>query len=267
MPSANEVNNYYNKSLSIIKKSAEIMVQGFKTKKEILTKAVAWDFVTEFDKAVEKNLIDQLLQQFPEHKIIAEESESTNELTSDPTWIIDPIDGTTNFMHGYPQSCISVALTINKELVIGIVYNPIMNQLFTAKKGQGAFLNGEPIYASKTEELTQSLLALELSHGRHPSRHKQIMRSFDACVSVAHGMRTVGSSALTLCYVAMGGLDAYYANYLNSWDIAAGVLILKEAGGTVLSTKGEKFDLIAANLVAAGTNNLAQNMVKLLKDY
>ena len=187
MPSVNEVNNYYNKSLSIVKKSAEIMIDGFSKKKETLTKAVDWDFVTEFDKKVEDNLIQQLLREFPEHKIIAEESQSGAELTSDPTWIIDPIDGTTNFMHGYPQSCISVALTINKELVIGIVYNPIMNQMFTAKKGQGAFLNGQPIRASKTEDLSKSLLALELSHGRHPSRHNQMMKSFDACVSVAHG--------------------------------------------------------------------------------
>ncbi|CAH0385747.1 unnamed protein product [Bemisia tabaci] len=267
MPSVNEVNNYYNKSLSIVKKSAEIMIDGFSKKKETLTKAVDWDFVTEFDKKVEDNLIQQLLREFPEHKIIAEESQSGAELTSDPTWIIDPIDGTTNFMHGYPQSCISVALTINKELVIGIVYNPIMNQMFTAKKGQGAFLNGQPIRASKTEDLSKSLLALELSHGRHPSRHNQMMKSFDACVSVAHGVRTVGSSALTLCYVAMGGLDAYYANYLNSWDIAAGVLILREAGGTVISTNGDKFDLMTARVLAAGTNVLAQNLAKLLKDF
>lgn len=131
----------------------QIVKKGFLTSKNVVAKAVSWDFVTEYDQASEKFLISGLTKAFPTHKFIGEETVSgSNEepvLTEDPTWVIDPIDGTTNFVHGFPLTCISIALAINKEVVLAIVYNPVYDHMFTARKGQGACLNGERIYASK----------------------------------------------------------------------------------------------------------------------
>ncbi|XP_012139067.1 inositol monophosphatase 1 isoform X2 [Megachile rotundata] len=237
--------------------------------KNIETKAGDWDLVTQYDKKVEEILLNNLSKQFPKHKFIGEETVSATqhlpELTDDPTWIIDPIDGTTNFVHSFPFTCISIALVAKKELEIGIVYNPILEQLFTARKGRGAYLNGKPIKSSNVEKLEHSLLCIEASYATIDNIRDIILGRTEAFVSVAHGIRTMGSAALTLSYIAMGAADAYHTDNLMPWDVAAGVLIIREAGGVVIDTSGGEFNIMSPKVLAAGNNKLASELVKLIK--
>ncbi|RLU19635.1 hypothetical protein DMN91_008192 [Ooceraea biroi] len=186
-------------------------------------------------------------------------------LTDAPTWIIDPIDGTTNFVHSFPHTCVSIALAVNKELQIGIVYNPILEQLFTARRGHGVFFNEKPITSSNVEELEQSLLCLEASYATIENIRDIILGRLEAFVSIAHGIRTMGSAALTLCHVAMGAVEGYHSDNLMPWDVAAGVLIVREAGGVVIDTNGGEFNIMSPKLVAVGNSTLAKELVKLIK--
>ncbi|XP_032685684.1 inositol monophosphatase 2-like isoform X1 [Odontomachus brunneus] len=240
-------------------------LQGYK---QIETKAGNWDLVTQYDKKIEAIRIDNLSKQFPTHKFIGEETVSCYdflpELTNDPTWIIDPIDGTTNFVHSFPYTCVSIALAVNKEVEIGIVYNPILEQLFTARRGHGAFLNEKPITSSNVEKLEHSLLCLEVSYATIENVRDIILGRLEAFVSIAHGIRTMGSAALTLCHVAMGAVEGYHSDHLMPWDVAAGILIIKEAGGIVIDTNGEKFNMMSPKLLAVGNSKLAGELVKLI---
>ncbi|KAF3424164.1 hypothetical protein E2986_07152 [Frieseomelitta varia] len=178
-----------------------------------------------------------------QNRFIGEETvadtKETPVLTDKPTWIIDPIDGTINYINGNPNTCISVALAICKELVIGIIYNPIVSELYTAIKGQGAFLNDKPIKTTCNTELKKSVIEVELFSLRNRSRNRDIrLGRFEAYVNITRGIRFLGSAAMGLAYVARGAVDCFQMDPLQSWDVAAGVLIVREAGGTVIDTKG-----------------------------
>ncbi|XP_033339708.1 inositol monophosphatase 1 [Megalopta genalis] len=269
MISNEELDLCYDFGLKLAAEAGEIIEDAIQGVKNIETKAGDWDLVTQYDKKVEETVINSIAKKFPKHKFIGEETvSSTNslpELTDEPTWIIDPIDGTTNFVHSFPFTCVSIALSVNKELEIGVVYNPVLKQLFTARKGSGAFLNGKPIKSSKVEQLEHSLLCLEASYATIESIRDIVLGRMEAFVSVAHGIRTMGSAALTLCYVAMGAAEAYHCDNLMPWDVAAGVLIIREAGGVVIDTSGGEFNVSLPKVIAAGNRNVAVELVKLIK--
>ncbi|XP_047358035.1 inositol monophosphatase 2-like [Vespa velutina] len=265
-----ELDRIYDYVLKLTIESGKVIREAIdRSNKKIETKAADWDLVTEYDRKVEKILIDNLTKEFPKHKFIGEETvsitKSIPELTDAPTWIIDPIDGTTNFVHSFPFTCISIALSVNKELQLGIVYNPALEQLFTAKKGHGAFLNGKPIKCSNIKDLEHSLLCLEASFAAIEDIRDIVFGRLEAFVTVAHGIRTMGSAALSLCYVAMGAIEGYHSDNLMPWDIAAGVLIIQEAGGTVIDTNGGELKIIAPKIVAVGNTKLGNDLVKLIK--
>ncbi|XP_015435719.1 PREDICTED: inositol monophosphatase 2-like [Dufourea novaeangliae] len=189
------------------------------------------------------------------------------ELTDKPTWIIDPIDGTMNYVNSFPYTCISVGLTVCKEIVVGIIYNPLSSELYTAVKGEGAFLNGKPIKTSNVTELRKALAEIEVFSLRIPSKNRDIRWSrFEAVLSATRGIRFMGSSALSLAYVAKGALDCMQVDNLQPWDIAAGVLIVREAGGTILDTKGGTYDLMKPNTIAAANGTLATELQQLIVD-
>ncbi|KAJ4436033.1 uncharacterized protein [Periplaneta americana] len=264
-----DIEQYYETVLGITREAGKIIKEGIARTKNVDTKLGSWDLVTQYDRRVEKVLVAEISKKFPSHKFIAEETNSeqktTPELTSAPTWVIDPIDGTTNFVHGFHLTCISIALSIEKEVVIGIVYNPILEQMFTAIKGRGAYLNNKRIYTSKVEELCQSMVCLESSFACIPSLRDSIMKRTEACIKVAHGIRVLGSAALALCYVAMGVAEAYHIDGLQCWDVAAGALIVREAGGVVLDSTGGIFDMMSHRILACGTKTLAEELVMLFK--
>ncbi|XP_034171122.1 inositol monophosphatase 1-like isoform X1 [Osmia lignaria lignaria] len=270
MVSKEEVTRCYDFVLKLTMESGKVIRDAIQGCKNIETKGGDWDLVTQYDKQVEEILMSNISKEFPQHKIIGEETVSSTkhlpELTNDPTWIIDPIDGTTNFVHSFPFTCISIALVVKKEIEIGIVYNPILEQLFTARKGRGAYLNGKSIKSSNVEKLEHSLLCIEASYATIENIRDIILGRAEAFVSIAHGIRTMGSAALTLCYIAMGAAEAYHTDNLMPWDVAAGVLIIREAGGVVIDTNGGEFNIMSPKVIAAGNSKLANELVKLIKN-
>ncbi|KAK7079239.1 Inositol monophosphatase 2 [Halocaridina rubra] len=260
----------FDTAMQLVKTAGDLVRDAIKKKKNIETKSSAVDLVTESDKAVEKIMIDGLSNAFPDHKFIGEESVSAGEkcvFTDDPTWIIDPIDGTMNFVHSFPHTCISVGLWINKDAEVAIVYNPVLNQMFTALKGKGAFLNGEKISASGETDLSTSLIFAEVGSSRDPEKMNTVITNFTTLLPRVHGMRAMGSCTLNMCYVAMGGGDAYFEFGIHAWDTAAAYLVVKEAGGIVVDTEGGTFDLMRRRVLCASTQELAEKVAKLLKQY
>ncbi|CAH1402408.1 unnamed protein product [Nezara viridula] len=260
-----DIDLYYKTVMEAVELASKIVLEGFQGTKNVKTKTASWDLVTEYDRKTEELLIKTLSKAFPDHKFIGEETASKTKLTDEPTWIIDPIDGTTNFVHGIPYCCIAIGLAISREIVIGIVCNPALNQTFTAIRGRGAFLNGQPIHVSNAEELKNAVLAFEFSLAARPEVQEVFINRYRALVTKAQGMRSFGCAQMQLCQVASGLLDAYYVEFLAPWDVAAGSLIVTEAGGTVIDTDGGKFDCVKSRLVATGTKKLAEEIVEILR--
>nr|XP_021192800.2 inositol monophosphatase 1 [Helicoverpa armigera] len=265
-----KIDEYFDVALSLVKSAGNLISEHVSGCKVFEKKSCDIDLVTEIDKKVEETLIGGLSKQFPDHKFIGEESVASGvkcELTDAPTWIIDPVDGTMNFVHGFPHCCISLGLAVNKECVAGIIYNPNLQQLFTAKKGQGAFLNGRQIHVSQVTELRNALVAFEVGTSRDEERCKIVFENFKHVVSKGHGLRALGSAALNMAMVAMGGADANFEIGIHAWDIAAGDIIVREAGGVVIDPAGGPLDLLSRRVLCASTPQLAQELAKTLVQF
>ncbi|CAG9841191.1 unnamed protein product [Diabrotica balteata] len=269
--SAEELDQYYETAVAlgmqlgtIIKKTALLR------NKSTSTKLNRTDLVTDTDKQIEQLLISTISQEYPNHKVIGEEStfegaECT--LTDAPTWIVDPIDGTMNFVHSFPHSCISIAVFVNKEPEIGIIYNPHLDQFFSARRGKGAFLNGKSISVSDTKTMADALVLTESFARKDSIKEKVILENYKMLMRETHGVRSLGSAAIDMCMVACGAADAYYQYKLNIWDIAAGELIVKEAGGVVLDTDGSPLNRFAMRVLTANSEEVAQAIAKKLVQY
>ncbi|XP_010252678.1 PREDICTED: inositol monophosphatase 3-like [Nelumbo nucifera] len=249
------------------KRAGEKIRKGFYQTKHVEHKGQV-DLVTETDKACEDLIFNHLKQHFPEHKFIGEETTAacgTTELNDQPTWIVDPLDGTTNFVHGFPFVCVSIGLTIGKVPTIGVVYNPIIDELFTGIRGKGAFLNGTPIRASSQTELVKSLLATEIGTKRDKITVDATTNRINSLLFKVRSLRMSGSCALNLCGIACGRIDIFYElGFGGPWDVAAGALIVQEAGGRVFDPSGRDFD-ITAQRVAASNPHLEDAFVEALR--
>ncbi|XP_026286380.1 inositol monophosphatase 1 [Frankliniella occidentalis] len=250
--------------MELAKAGGKIIRERIYNKKTVNTKSDRIDLVTETDQEVEKMLISNLQAQFPDHRFIGEESTAEGipcELTDAPTWIIDPIDGTMNFVHGYPNVCTSIGFTVNKITEIAIIYNPVLEQMFTARRGQGAKLNGEPIHVSGEKELKQALLGLECGTTHEAEKMSNNFKNQQTFTPIVHGTRSSGSAAIDMAMVAMGGSDAYFEFGIHAWDYAAGDLLVREAGGVCLDPEGGPLDLLARRMLCAASMELAQEMI------
>ena len=208
------------------------------------------DLVTAADRAAEKMIVERIRQQWPDHDLIGEEG-SRRETGSDFRWYVDPLDGTTNFAHGYPVFCVSMALEYKGERIAGVIYDPSRDEMFAAEKGSGAQLNGRAARVSSTRLLKESLVATGFpSHKRHNNPN---IHFYHQITLRSHGVRRAGSAALDLCYVACGRYDAYWEFNLNPWDTAAGVLLVQEAGGTVTNFSGGPFNLDSREVLGSNT--------------
>jgi myo-inositol-1(or 4)-monophosphatase len=199
------------------------------------------NLVTEMDTRSEREIVAVLRAAFPDHGIMAEE-ETTIRNGSAFTWIIDPLDGTTNYAHGYPNFAVSIALERDGEMIVGAVYDPLRDELFTAQKGHGAHLNGRPIRVSTNDRLIRSLLATGFPYDRTTSERNNL-NCFSALLMASQEVRRSGSASLDLCSVASGRLDGYWELKLQPWDVAAGSLIVREAGGMVSDFSGARFSI------------------------
>ncbi|XP_059613572.1 inositol monophosphatase 1-like [Phlebotomus argentipes] len=228
------------------------------------------DLVTETDQQVEKLLVDGLHEKFPSHKFIGEEAFGEGRkslLTDDPTWIIDPVDGTMNFVHSYPQSCVSIALWVNKSAELAVVYNPVFSQKFTARRGQGAYFNGQKITVSGQKALNKALITTEFGTSRETDKVRVTLENLAKVVPAVHGIRVTGSAALNMCMVAQGAADLNWEYGPHAWDMAAGDLIVREAGGVTMDPAGGPLDIMSRRVLAASSRELAEDFIKLLTQF
>jgi len=207
------------------------------------------DLVTEVDKASEELLVGGLQQTFPEHDFLAEENDYGSRGASHK-WIIDPLDGTTNFAHGFPWFAVSMALEIEGEVCLGIIYHPMMNELFCAVKGEGAELNGTRLQVSKRAPLQNSLLATGFPYDSATDRENNFAHFVNFQMS-CRGIRRAGAAALDLAYVAAGRIDGFWESKLKPWDVAAGELLVREAGGRVTAFDGAAYSVYNHRIVAS----------------
>jgi len=207
------------------------------------------DFVSRVDRDAEQQIIEQIHQSYPDHGILADESGLT-ERNSEFQWIIDPLDGTTNFLHGFPQFSVSIALQHKNRLEVAVVFDPLKNEMFTAARGEGAQLNDRKIRATAQKGLPGALIGTGFPF-RHPQHLEAYLSSFRAIHLEAAGIRRAGSAALDLAYVAAGRMDGFWELGLNSWDMAAGALLVREAGGIVTDFDGDGNYLDTGNVIAA----------------
>ena len=213
------------------------------------------DFVTEVDKSAEQAIIEVLKRSYPDHAILAEESGSQG--ASEYTWIIDPLDGTTNFIHGFPQYAVSIALRHKSLLTQAVVYDPAKNELFTASRGHGAFLNDRRIRVSKRVHMRDALIGTGFPF-RDFTGLDEYISMFREVTSKTAGVRRAGAAALDLAYVAAGRLDGFWETGLSPWDMAAGALLIQEAGGLVADLEGESDYLESGRIVAGSPKIFAQ---------
>ncbi len=207
------------------------------------------DLVTAADRASEKLIVERLRSCWPEHDLVGEEG-ARNDTGADYRWYVDPLDGTTNFAHGYPVFCVSIALVRKDEQrEVGILYDPTRDEMFAAERGQGATLNGKPIHVSRTAALAESLLGTGFpSHKRHKNPN---IHFYQQLTLRSHGVRRAGSAALDLANVASGRYDGFWEFNLNPWDTAAGALLVQEAGGTLTRFDGSPFRLDSREVLAS----------------
>jgi myo-inositol-1(or 4)-monophosphatase len=224
------------------------------------------DFVTEVDKAAENAIIEVLLQAYPGHGILAEESGSERGARdSDYVWIIDPLDGTTNFIHGFPVYAVSIALAFKGQVQQAVVYDPTRNDLFFASKGRGAFRNDKRLRVSKRIRMNEALIGTGFPF-RKGDNFKRYMNMFEAVMQNCAGLRRPGAASLDLCYVAAGYYDGFFETGLHPWDIAAGSLMITEAGGLIGNFTGEA-DFLYQREVVAGNPKIYGQLVHTLAPY
>ena len=210
------------------------------------------DLVTESDLASEKLIIERIRTYHPRHAILAEESGASapaDRLASEWRWIIDPLDGTTNYAHGYPCFCVSMGLAHRGKLELGVIYDPVRDEVFTAERGQGAALNGRRIQVSQTDNLNSALLCTGFPYDVR--ERSEFARHFTNFIMNAQGVRRDGSAALDLAYVACGRFDGFWEEGLHPWDVAGAVLMIEEAGGRVSDYDGAAFDIYSAPILAS----------------
>ncbi len=216
---------------------------------EIFKKGVI-DLVTEVDRTCEDAILRRLRSAFPDHDIVTEESQ-LKQTGSRYVWFVDPLDGTTNFAHGYPFFCTSVALTVDGVAVAGAIYDPLKDELFTAERGAGAYRNGRRLQVSAATELLQSLLITGFPYDLRDDLQAKL-RLFNRFMGHARAIRRDGAAALDLCYVAAGRVDGFWEERLQPWDMMAGVVMIEEAGGLITRFDGSPVGLSADEMVAAG---------------
>ena len=225
------------------------------------------DFVTEVDEAAEQIIIETLLTAYPDHGILAEESgKNHGKQNADYVWIIDPLDGTTNFIHGFPVYCISIALAHRGIIQQAVIYDPTRNDLFYASRGRGAYLNDRRLRVSQRKHISSALISTGFPY-RPGDDYKKYLQIFEDMMKVCVGLRRPGAAALDLAYVAAGYADGFFETGLKPWDIAAGSLLITEAGGLVGNFTGDAENFLEQGELLAGNPKIYGQMVALLSQY
>ncbi|MEP6635340.1 MAG: inositol monophosphatase family protein [Acidobacteriota bacterium] len=228
----------------------------------------AIDLVTEADLASEKLIIERVRSHYPRHAILAEESgasdgEGTSSRESEWKWIIDPLDGTTNYAHGYPFFCVSIGVEHGGRIELGVVYDPVRDEMFAVERGQGATLNERPMRVSTVESLDRAMLCTGFPY--NVRERPDFARDFVKFTMQGQAVRRDGSAALDLAYIACGRFDGFWEDGLNAWDVAAGVLLIEEAGGRISDFRGEPLDIYSAKVLATN-GRVHESMMRVLAE-
>lgn len=243
-----------NFAIETAREAGQILLDKFGRKINISKKG-GINLVTEADFASEKLIIEKIRSHYPKHSILAEESGESNVVVIDGEkswkWIIDPLDGTTNFAHGYPCFCVTIALEYNDEIVVGVTFDPTRDELFAVEKGKGATLNGRQIRVSDTEQLKDALLVTGFPYD--VQSRENFTKHFAGFTQKSRGIRRDGSAAIDMAYVACGRFDGFWEEGLHAWDVAAGVLLIEESGGRVSYYDGSPFSIYAPPICASNS--------------
>ncbi len=247
--------------LETIRLGGAVIKSNFDADYKVYSKKTVNDLVTEIDKKAEDVIIGNIKKHYPSHQILSEEIGSM-ETNSEYKWIIDPIDGTVNFVHGIPICCVSIGVEKEGEIIMGAVYNPMLEELFVAEKGAGALLNNMPIKVSPKSEIESSCLVTGFPY-RWADVDKDPVKVFETFIRQGLPVRRLGSAAIDLCWVACGRFDGFWEYNLNPWDIAAGYLIIEEAGGKVTNFKGEPYSVYDKQTLATN-GKIHEDMLRLI---
>ncbi|XP_034717974.1 inositol monophosphatase 1-like [Etheostoma cragini] len=257
--------------VEVTKKAGRMIREALQKDITVMHKSSPVDLVTETDQKVEQLIIASIKEKYPTHSFIGEESVAAGApsvLTDNPTWIIDPIDGTTNFVHRFPFVSVSIGFTVKKEIEFGVVYSCIEDKMYTARKGNGAFCNGDPIKVSGQEDISQSLVLTEMGFRKNPEHFKTMLANIKTILTIpVHGIRSPGSAAVNMCLVACGSADAYYHMGIHCWDMAGGAAVVTEAGGVIMDISGGPFDLMSRRLIIASSRAIAERIAKEITEF
>lgn len=241
-----------NFAIETAREAGQLLLEKF-GRKIAVTKKGDINLVTEADLASEKLIVEKIRSYYPKHSVLAEESGESKVLIgvgeSEWKWIIDPLDGTTNFAHGYPCFCVTLALEHRGEIVLGVTFDPTRDELFAAEKGRGATLNNRPIRVSEEEQLQDALIVTGFPYDI--AQRENFTRHFTGMILASRGIRRDGSAAIDMAYVACGRFDGFWEEGLHPWDVAAGVLLIEEAGGQVSYYDGSKFSIYKPPICAS----------------
>ncbi|KAG9355948.1 hypothetical protein JZ751_000792 [Albula glossodonta] len=253
-------------AVAVARKAGEMIREALQSDRKIMCKSSSVDLVTKTDQQVEQFIFASIREKFPTHSFIGEESVAAGEpclLTENPTWIIDPVDGTTNFVHGFPFIAVSIGFVVKKEPEFGVVYSCVEDKMYTGRKGKGAYCNGLPLQVSDQTNINQCIVNSEMGSNRDPEVVDKIFSTIRKilCIPI-HGVRGVGTAAVNMSLVASGAVEAYFEIGIHCWDVAAGAVIVTEAGGVVMDVDGGPFDLMSRRVLVANNKTIATRLVK-----
>lgn len=255
---------YLDVAILAVKAAGKIHKKYFNTDIEVKSKATSYDLVTIADIEAEKKIISVINKYFKRHNFLAEE-QKYEKTTSEYTWIIDPLDGTNNFASGLPIFCASVAIARKDEIIAGAIYDVTRDELYYAQKGRGAYLNGEKIRVSTVSSLKKALFITGFYYDRGKEMDENLKKIRQFLIRRVIGIRRLGSAALDLCYIAAGRASGYWEYTLSPWDFAAGMLIVKEAGGKITDRRGKEISVKQKSFVAASNGKIHNKMLKILR--
>lgn len=246
--------------------AGQLLRKGFGSTFEIALKPGNHNFVTEYDHWAESIVLNTIRSHFPDHNILAEESGLSESPCSPYLWIIDPLDGTLNFANHIPQFVVSIGIAYQNEIIAGVIYQPMLNELFTAEKGKGAFMNGRQLSVSSVTKLDQAVVSTGMPFNVREDGNPYL-DCFAKFVKQGSAMREIGSAALSLAYLAAGRFSAFWIDSLQPWDMAAGKLIVEEAQGRVTHYDGNHHDIFSTKNLLASNSHLHDSLISILQTY
>ena len=258
---ADHFDTYLEKAVQAAQEAGRIQLRSMNQTHTVRYKGET-DLVTEVDRASEDAIVNILSEAFPNHDFLLEEGEGETSTGSPFQWIVDPVDGTTNYTHGYPHFCCSIALAHEGRTVVGVVLDPCLGELFTAVRGRGCRMNGQPVHVTGETRLIRSLLGTGFPYNMRTASDNNLEK-FNRVILQARAVRRAGSAALDLCYLAAGRFDGYWVLNLSPWDVAAGILMIEEAGGTVTDLRGGR-DMSGRQGIIASNGRIHQALTSLL---